>query len=129
MNEMDEKQEERNEWFEYAERDLESARILLTHKGLEDVVATHIQQAVEKYLKGYLIYRGWELIKTHDIEHLLNEAAGYDKAFEKYYRFGRTISAFYIQHRYPPLPEPHFKTDEIVQLFNTALEITELVKR
>ncbi|NQT34903.1 HEPN domain-containing protein [bacterium] len=129
MNEMDEKEKERNEWFEYAERDLESARILLTRKGLEDVVATHIQQAVEKYLKGYLIHRGWELIKTHDNEYLMDKAAGYDKTFEKYYRFGRTISAFYFKHRYPPLPESHFKPDEIMQLFDTALEITELAKR
>lgn len=126
---MEGKEKERAEWFLYASRDLESARILMTHNGPEDVVANHIQQAVEKYLKGYLIYRGWELIKTHDIEFLLSEAAKYEKAFARFYHFGRTISAFYFRHRYPPLPESHFKPDEVMQLYDTALELIELAKQ
>lgn len=73
------KEEERAGWFEYAGRDLKSARVLMAQEGLEEVAATELQQAVEKYLKGYLIYRGWELEKTHDIEFLLVEAAKYDK--------------------------------------------------
>jgi HEPN domain-containing protein len=33
-----------------------------------DIACFHCQQAVEKYLKSFLLYRGQELIKTHNLE-------------------------------------------------------------
>ncbi|HID19880.1 MAG TPA: HEPN domain-containing protein [Methanophagales archaeon] len=49
------------EWIERGKHDLEVAKILLAEKEYSDVVLFHIHQAVEKYLKGFLIYKGWEL--------------------------------------------------------------------
>lgn len=46
-----------------------------------DVILFHIQQAVEKYLKAFLIFKGWELKKIHDIELLLTEAMNFDIEF------------------------------------------------
>jgi HEPN domain-containing protein len=46
------------EWFEKASRDLASARILYEGSGPADIIAEHLHQATEKYLKGYLISVG-----------------------------------------------------------------------
>ena len=56
------------EWFERGKHDLEVAKILLAEDEYSDVVLFHIHQAVEKYLKGFLIYKGWGLKKIHDIK-------------------------------------------------------------
>lgn len=49
------------EWIERGKHDLEVAKILLTEEEYSDIVLFHIHQAVEKHLKGFLIYNGWEL--------------------------------------------------------------------
>lgn len=46
------------EWIERGKHDLEVAKILLAEGEYPDMVLFHIHQAVEKYLKGFLIYNG-----------------------------------------------------------------------
>ncbi len=46
------------EWFARGDRDLETAQLLYDEHGYSDVIAYHIQQVVEKYLKGFLILQG-----------------------------------------------------------------------
>jgi len=121
-------EEERDAWFGYAERDLLSVQFLFDLPGVEEVVASELQQAVEKFLKGYLIYRGWELVKTHDIELLLIAAVKHDRRFEAYYRVGRLLSGFYVTHRYPPIPGREVMRGELEMLMEKAMEIKGLVK-
>jgi HEPN domain-containing protein len=46
-------------WFAQADLDLEAADILMSPvDGPLPVIAFHLQQAIEKYLKGYLIATG-----------------------------------------------------------------------
>lgn len=45
------------DWLEKAEHDLEDAKKLLQNGGYTDTICFHAQQAVEKYLKAYLIYK------------------------------------------------------------------------
>lgn len=44
------------EWIERGEHDLKVAKILFAENEYFDVVLFHIHQAVEKYLKGFLIF-------------------------------------------------------------------------
>ena len=97
-----------NEWFERGKEDLEVARILLANEEYLDVAVFHIHQAVEKYLKGFLIYGGWELKKVHDLESLVTEAVNFDDKFQEYLDFGRKLTAFYYEERYPPGPISSF---------------------
>ena len=46
------------DWFAQGDMDIQAADILLAQDGPLPVVAFHIQQAVEKYLKGLLISTG-----------------------------------------------------------------------
>jgi HEPN domain-containing protein len=42
-------------------------------------VCFHCQQAVEKFLKAYLIANGFDIKRTHNIEYLLAECSDIDK--------------------------------------------------
>ena len=39
-----------------------------------DAAGFYLQQAMEKYLKAFLLSKKWKLKRTHDLEVLLNEA-------------------------------------------------------
>jgi len=56
------------DWILLADRDLYAAEVLLKdHFLLTNIVAFHCQQAIEKYLKAFLIENDVPLIKTHDL--------------------------------------------------------------
>ena len=72
------------EWFSRAFKDFEEARFLFNHNRPLEYIALFLHQAVEKYLKGFLINNGWELEKTHDLIKLVRDATKFDKSFEKF---------------------------------------------
>lgn len=111
------------EWIERGKHDLEVAKILLAEKEYSDVVLFHIHQAVEKYLKGYLIYNGWGLKKIHDIELLITEALSFNEEFQKYLDLGRKLTAFYYEERYPPGPITSYSKGEIKRILKEAEKI------
>ena len=116
------------EWFGRGKHDLEVAKILLTEEGYFDAVLFHLHQAVEKYLKGFLIHKGWELKKIHDLELLVTEAMSFDDEFQKYLDFGRKLTAFYYEERYPPGPITPYSKEEIEKMVETAEEIIKKLK-
>lgn len=116
------------EWIERGKHDLEVAKILLAEEGYFDIVLFHLHQAVEKYLKGFLIYKGWKLKKIHDLEILVTEAMSFDDGFQKYLDFGRKLTAFYYEERYPPGPITPYLKEEIEKMIETAEEIITKLK-
>lgn len=116
--------------MERGRHDLETAKLLLDKRGHLDAVLFHIHQAVEKYLKGFLIQRGWKLKKIHDLETLLSEATDFDKNFKNYLDLGRKLTAFYYEERYPPgpaTPYPILKVKETVEEAEELIE--EIISR
>jgi HEPN domain-containing protein len=61
------------EWIIKAENDFKTAsHTLKMRRGCPtDTVCFHAQQCVEKYLKAFLVCKGIDFPKTHDIEHLV----------------------------------------------------------
>ena len=57
-------------WFLKAESDLNAARRVVESDGPYDTACFHAQQAVEKYLKGLLVFRGQPFPPTHNLEQL-----------------------------------------------------------
>ncbi len=55
------------EWVKKGDSDFIAAKTLAQQKGVEDQTGFHCQQAVEKWLKAYLIKQGEELRKIHDL--------------------------------------------------------------
>lgn len=95
-----------------------------------EIVATssvcfHCQQAVEKFLKAFLIANGVDIKKTHNIEFLLSECSDIDKDFAEI--DPKELSDFGVDARYPGdmyIPDE----SETLEYKNFALEIKELVE-
>lgn len=122
------KKEVVKEWIERGKHDLEVAKILLAEGEYFDVVLFHVHQAVEKYLKGFLIDNGWDLKKIHDLELLVTEAMNFDAIFQKYLDLGRKLTAFYFEERYPPGPITSCSKEEIKEILVEAEEIINKLK-
>jgi HEPN domain-containing protein len=89
------------EWFTNGDKDIKNAEFLF--KGGRDLetVAFHIQQAAEKYLKGFLIAQGKELAMIHDLVTLLRNAIEADPEFIQFKDAVKQITNFYFESRYP----------------------------
>lgn len=48
-----------------------------------DAICFHMQQCVEKYLKGFLVFHGKEIERTHNISRILQECMAQDVSFLK----------------------------------------------
>ena len=91
------------EWFQYADRDLATAEFLqgMRPQPLE-IICYHCQQSTEKYLKGYLIYKGvMEPPKTHNLNLLIDMCSEYDERFDEIEQACSTLTRYGIQPRYP----------------------------
>ncbi len=114
------------QWLFKANEDL-----LVVNKLTEfEIIATssvcfHCQQAVEKFLKAYLIANGVEIKKTHNIEYLLSECADFDKDFADI--DPKELSDFGVDARYPGDMYVPGK-DETLEYKNLAFEIRNLVE-
>lgn len=89
------------DWFAFAAERIHSADVLHTHEGLTASGIETLQEGVERYLKGYLIARGWELIKTHDLEFLLREAVTFDPAFKSFFAMAEELTEDFFTQHYP----------------------------
>lgn len=90
-----------NEWFRMAEKDMKSAKILFEHDADNEIICFHCQQAIEKYLKGYLICVSGELQAGHNLMRLCKKAMVYEKSFGRFLKDLAFVNTFYIETRYP----------------------------
>jgi len=92
-----------NEWFKKADHDLLNAEIIL-ESGRDslplDTVCFHCQQAVEKYLKGFLVYHNIEFDRTHFLGTLLDQCKCVDETFEELDDVIE-LNAYAVDVRYP----------------------------
>ncbi len=100
------------DWFGKADLDLKAAEILFKGKSLE-IAGFLLQQAAEKFLKGYLLSKGWKLKRTHDLVDLLNEAVIFDPTLETFRPACEQITEYYIEERYPFLDSSKLTREEI----------------
>ncbi len=115
------------DWFKKAGVDLESAGILLL-EGILDTAAFHIQQAIEKYLKGYLLSKGWKLRRIHELDELLDEAVLYEPTLEKFRQLCIISTEYYIEDRYPFMAASQLNKDEIEIVLEKTKELVKKIK-
>jgi len=89
-----------DDWFRIAEKDLSRAERSLRDDDPE-LAGFCLQQAVEKFLKAFLLTKGWELRRIHDLEALLDDAVTYDPALEQFRPICQRITKYYVLQRYP----------------------------
>ena len=116
------------DWFRIAAKELKRAEHLLSVDDPEGA-GYHLQQAVEKYLKGFLLSKGWKLKRIHDLEVLLNDALKYEKTFEKYRSVCQKITGYYVIDRYPLPSAPTLTREEVKESIVEADELIERLKK
>ena len=92
------------DWFRIAAKDLRRVARRLA-EGDSDDAAFHLQQAVEKSLKAYLLSKGCRLRRIHDVEALLSDAVRFDRSLERYRVVCQRVAGYYIIERYPMFEE------------------------
>lgn len=89
-------------WLDKALCDLQCARILLTYGGDPYNTAFHCQQAIEKALKGYLLFRTGRHYDGHNLTFLCRQAIVQDaQTFQEYLDESAALNDLYIETRYP----------------------------
>jgi HEPN domain-containing protein len=116
------------DWFHKGDLDMRRSGILLENDDPEGA-AFHLQQALEKYLKGYLISNGWKLERIHDLEDLLDYAVDYNKEFEDYRSLCQEVTEYYIEERYPFLISSGLSKDEVRLRAEKAKEFILKIKQ
>ncbi|QIB67832.1 HEPN domain-containing protein [Aminipila butyrica] len=112
------------DWFSAGHKDLKSARILLDHDGDYTIIAFHCQQAIEKYLKGYLLLETHELEKGHSLILLIKKIQVFDSGIQQFMKDCAFVNQFYIETRYPadaPLELDQNEMKECLSIVNQIL--------
>src|SRR5690625_661153 len=69
-------------WIEKANHDLTNVSMILEiNPMILDIACFHCQQAVEKFLKAFLLFNDQELIKTHNLDILLKKCGHIEADF------------------------------------------------
>lgn len=89
------------DWLYHAYQDLLSAKILIDDKRLYEQVVFHCQQAIEKSLKAFLLYKAHRLFDGHNLTWLCKQAAMLDSEFTPWIEKSTQLNRFYIETRYP----------------------------
>jgi HEPN domain-containing protein len=102
-------------WFEFAEDDLDSAKILVEHGSRKtNAVCFHAQQSVEKNLKSYLVANGIaEPPHIHNLMVLKAMCEDFDPRFSEITEQCNRLNPYGVRAKYP---------DEIVIDENDAKE-------
>lgn len=94
-------------WLTKADNDVRAAQAALSlTPPITDVAAFHCQQAVEKLLKGYLVWQGREFEKVHDLRALANVCAECDPKFADLREQVAPLTPFAVRFRYPGPVDP-----------------------
>ena len=94
------------EWFRKGDEDLKAAKVLY-NTGLYGPSCFHSQQAVEKYLKAFLLSRNMEISKTHNLKLLINKCRDVDPSFSELLKRGvHYLTEYAVEVRYPGIYMP-----------------------
>ncbi|MFQ5632660.1 MAG: HEPN domain-containing protein [bacterium] len=107
------KQPEIIEWFKKAENDFKAACDLSDRPEdpLPDIVCYHCQQACEKYLKAFLVSKGKDPPRVHDLDSLLDLLTEEEMSLNQLRKIIEPLTPYAVEYRYPG----EWATDEEAQ--------------
>jgi HEPN domain-containing protein len=89
------------DWFYFAMDRLRIADMAWRQEGLTAAGIELLQEATERLLKGYLVAKGWRLVRTHDLHDLVAAAAEYDQSFNRFERLAEDLTEDFFAQHYP----------------------------
>lgn len=109
------------QWISKGDHDLGTAKITYLHiPEYLDTVTFHCQQAVEKYLKAYLIFNSIGFKFSHDLIYLLELITQNDSDFESYFDTISELQGYAVEIRYP---------NETIYLSNEKVEKAMIIAK
>lgn len=114
------------EWLRKADHDRQAAELMSAAiPALTDTAAFHCQQAVEKLLKAYLVWREHEFEKIHDLEELASLCAQSDGEFQVLIFRIVPLTAYAVRYRYPGPNDP--TVEEVGEALGIVHEVRAFV--
>ena len=119
-----------SDWFFLARERLESADALVAAKGVCYSVVELLQESVERYLKGFLVSRGWQLERIHDLSRLLDLTTFHRADFSRFQFMVQSLTEQFWEQHYPggdldgvgqDYPELRQALGELVALIESTL--------
>ena len=116
-------------WLEKAEHDLGTAKITLLYlPEYADTICFHCQQAVEKYLKAYLIHLDIEFRRTHDLVYLLELINEIEDIDELWFDAAAILNDYAVHIRYPDENRAMIPTnDELLAAIQSTEDFKTLI--
>jgi len=94
-----------------------------------ELAAFCLQQAVEKFLKAFLLSKGWKLRRIHDLEALLDDATAHDASLDQFREVCQKITNYYVAERYPLAVEAGLTEEEVQASLKAAQRLIEKIRR
>ncbi len=111
------------EWYDFARKNLETAKLLYRENHYTDVISIDIQQAVEKALKAVYAFNNDKIPRIHAIDVLFNYASKYINFEDFDLKSLFIISDYYQSERYPGPKYSMPERDEIIKSIDLAQRI------
>ena len=115
------------DWLEYAAEDLHLAKLLLGTKQCANAIGFHLQQAIEKALKAFILFKTGYPVDGHNITWLCKTAGKRDAKILGWLDMTPVMNRMYIETRYPA--DIPFKIDyiDLKAIHNMIAELYEYV--
>ncbi len=119
--------DEITEWLQKARNDLLSAQILVEHRPpVLDTAMFHCQQAVEKTLKAFLVWKAVPFEKVHSLPYLLDLCEAEEPDLVSLRDSVEALSPFAVEIRYPG-EVMEISLQEAVDALTTAQAVWDFV--
>jgi HEPN domain-containing protein len=117
------------EWFDIATGDIRAAEHLMTmhHPRPDNIICFLCQQSAEKQIKGFLIFKGIEFGKTHDLVALLELAKTNNADISVLLDKCAFLFQFAVEPRYPNRHE--YTEEEVKTAIRYARDIQAFIKQ
>lgn len=103
-----------DDWISVARKDWHRITVLL-EDGDPDGAAFFLQQSLEKYLKAFLLGKGWRLRKIHELDTLLDYAVEFESGLEGFRELCERVTGYYYTERYPMIVPSELTTEDIAK--------------
>lgn len=113
-----------DDWLNVARKDWHRMTVLL-EDGDPDGAAFFLQQSLEKYLKAFLLGKGWKLRKIHELDTLLDFSVEFDARLEEFQGLSERVTGYYYTERYPLIIPSELTTEDIKK---DMVEAKKLIK-
>ena len=117
-----------DDWFLLAENRLQIADDSYSIRGATFGCVELLHEAVERYLKGWLIAHGWPLQRTHNLRVLMEESEAYDAAFGQFFDFADALTQKFFAQHYPGSDLEDVLTD-YDELREQTILLIDLIRR